>query len=95
MNTAPADRDVTRRASLYDAVAALERHYGAGFVHAPARWGTADGMIEYRHAHLYADRMKRQQAAERLHLARARVIGHGGETAARLAEQDERAAHGD
>lgn len=95
MNCAPPPTQAARGLTLYDAVAQLERYFGAGFVHNPARWGTADGTIEYRHAHLYADQMRRQQAAERLHLARAAVMSQPGERQAAIARDDERIAHGD
>jgi len=88
MNTAPAARSV-RMPSLYEAVAALERHFGAGFVHAP-RWGTADGAIEYRQLYGYAALMRQQRAEERLHLARARALGANE----RAARDDEQVAHG-
>lgn len=80
--------------SLYETVSALERHFGGAFVHAPARWGTADGTISYRAVYPAAEMMRRQQAAERLHLARAAQLSHGSPESMRAAKHDEQVAHG-
>lgn len=95
MNTAPdAVACAERSPSLYEAVAALERHFGPALVHNPARWGTADGVIEYRATYGYAHLMRQQLAGERLHLSRAAAIARGGKDAANAAAADERVAHG-
>ena len=91
MNTAPREERATAGPSLYEAVATLERHFGGAFVNNRARWGTHDGVIDYRAVYPYSEQVQRQQAAERLHLARAHVIGQGNPTAAKA---DEQVAHG-
>ena len=94
MNTAPAETMTGRAPSLYEAVAALERHFGGAFVHSRARWGTADGVISYHAVHGYAEQRRVQLAEERLHLVRAAVMGRGGKEAEQMAKADERVAHG-
>ena len=92
MNTAPDAKERAERVpSLYEAVASLERHFGASFVHNRRRWGTADGVIEYRATYGYAALMRQQRADERLHLARAISIARGAKA---IGAADERIAHG-
>lgn len=57
--------------SLYEAVSALERHFGGAFVNAPARWRTADGTIAYRAVYPAMEMLRRQRAEERLEHAAA------------------------
>ena len=57
--------------TLYEAVSALDRHYGGAFVYAPRRWGTHDGTIAYRAVYPAMEMLRRQQAAERLERASA------------------------
>jgi hypothetical protein len=56
---------------LYEAVSALERHFGGAFVCAPTRWRTADGVIDYRAVYPAMDMRRRQIAEERLERASA------------------------
>jgi len=94
MNTAPRHARTEAGPSLYEAVATLARHFGGAFVHDRTRWGTHDGVIEYRAVYPYSEQVQRQQAAERLHLARATAMGRGGSAADQMAHADERVAHG-
>lgn len=93
MNTAPATA-APMRASLYDVVAQLDRHFGPGFVHSTDRWDTVDGGIPFRQVPLFVAQMQRQLAAERLHLARAMQMANGGQAVAGVIRDDERVAHG-
>lgn len=94
MNTAPRDPRVAQAPSLYEAVATLERHFGGAFVNNRVRWGTADGVIDYRAVYPYSEQVRRQQAAERLHLARASRLPQPDERAQAMAKADEEVAHG-
>lgn len=80
--------------SLYETVGALERHFGGAFVYAPQRWGTADGTIAYRAVFPAAALMRRQLAAERLHLARASWLATGTEEARKAQRDDQQVAYG-
>lgn len=94
MNTAPREERSGGGPSLYEAVATLERHFGGAFVHSRTRWGTHDGVIDYRAVYPYSEQVQRQLAAERLHLARAHAMARGGPQADQMAHADERVAHG-
>lgn len=80
--------------TIYETVSALDRHFGGAFVCAPTRWGTADGTISYRALYPAAEMMRRQQAAERLHLARAQWMSTGSPDAVNAGKTDEKVAHG-
>ena len=70
-----------------------ERHYGAAWYYAPARWGTADGYVPWDVFLVTWESMQAQWALDRAMGATAALIGHADpEQAQRIIDQDIAAA---
>lgn len=80
----------------FPAVARLvEREYGAGWWHNPARWDTLDGYAPYGAVWAAWETMRRARALERLSLIRAIAIARAGEAGQRAMDSDMREAFPD
>lgn len=72
-----------------------ESQRGSHWIYNPARWGTADGYVDYHSFVAATSALRRHRASQRLELAAAFWLGHGGEQASTLLQQTKREAEGD